>query len=154
MNVSFSVHAFDDLTPRALHDVLRLRSEIFQIEQQCLYLDLDGYDPLAHHLLGYMDGALVAAARLFAPHLDYKGEAVAQARIGRVITAPFARGQGLGHVLMARAIAECRARYGATAGIAISAQSHLQGFYGQHGFVPCGNDYLEDDIPHINMLLP
>lgn len=143
---------FDELSARELHDILRLRSGIFQLEQNCLYADIDGEDPYAEHLFAYDGVQLVAAARLFAPGVDYKGECQPHARIGRVVVAASARGRGLGHVIMREAIAQLRQQYPACT-ITLSAQAHLEKFYASHGFVRCSDSYLEDDIPHVDMLL-
>lgn len=144
--------AFDKLGARELHDILRLRSGIFQIEQHCLYADIDGEDPQAIHLFAYDGDALVAAARLFAPDTPYKGAASPHARIGRVVVAASARGQGLGHQVMRQAVARLRDAYPACS-ILLSAQAHLASFYAHHGFVRCGDIYQEDDIPHVEMIL-
>ncbi len=144
---------FDNLKPRQLHDILRLRSGIFQLEQNCLYADIDGEDLHALHLFAVdTDGHIVAAARLFLPGDIYKGERQSVAWIGRVVVAASQRGRGVGHDLMRAAIAEVRARHEG-AEIALSAQAHLKSFYAAHGFLQCGAPYQEDDIPHIEMRL-
>ncbi len=145
--------AFDDLTARQLHDILRLRSGIFQIEQNCLYADIDGEDLGALHIFGTDDaGRLLAAARLFMPGDIYQGAPQDMAWIGRVVVAATLRGHGVGHELMRVCLATIRARH-PTAMIALSAQAHLQRFYAAHGFLPHGTPYQEDDIPHIEMRL-
>lgn len=122
---------------------------MFVVEQNCVFLDMDDKDQRALHLLG-REGALgrvVAYARLFAP-----GDSYAEAAIGRVVTHPDVRRSGAGKALMTEAIAECRARFGGP--IRIGAQRYLERFYGSLGFVPAGEPYVEDGIPHIEMLLP
>lgn len=128
------------LDARTLYAVLKLRSEVFVIEQQCIYLDPDGADLEAWHLLGRDEaGALKAYARLL------EGP-----RIGRVVTAPSARGAGQGRALMLQALDECQKRWPGQA-IELSAQAHLQGFYASLGFEPTSAVYDEDGIPHIDM---
>ncbi|MGL5948271.1 MAG: GNAT family N-acetyltransferase [Aeromonas sp.] len=146
--MQWSVTSWPELSRDALYALLRLRAEVFVVEQQCPFQDLDDKDRLAEvwHLQGYSAaaaGELLAYARIlaFAP-----GELV----ISRVVVSPRARGQQLGHALLRQALAVCAAR-GPSRGIKLSAQAHLQDFYAQHGFVARGEVYLEDDIPHIAM---
>jgi ElaA protein len=149
MNVTWAFKAFDALTPTELYALLRLRSEVFVVEQDCVFLDLDNSDQLALHLLGWTEEPepqLVACARCFGPGVKY-----AEASIGRVVTAPQARGSGVGHVLMREAVRALQGHWGAQP-IRIGAQARLQAFYEQHGFVREGEPYIEDGIPHIEML--
>jgi ElaA protein len=157
---------FDALTARELHDLLKLRCDVFVVEQACAFAEIDGRDPDALHLLRFEAGALAGCLRLFTP--EASGEARAgegradsspalagdaeegAARIGRVAIAAAHRGTGLGHRLMAEALRLCAERW-PEAGILLSAQSHLQSFYGKHGFQPVSDPYLEDDIPHVDM---
>ena len=121
------------------------------VEQNCVFLDMDNSDPQAWHLLGWdvADPArLLAYARCFGPGVKF-----AEASIGRVITAPAARGTGLGHALMHEAVSALQTHLGALP-IRIGAQAHLHGFYEQHGFARTGEPYMEDGIPHIEMLRP
>ena len=149
MTLTWQFLAFDALGNRDIHDMLRLRSEVFVLEQSCLFLDIDGLDPEAMHLLGHDEQhRLSACARCFAPGRPY-----AQASIGRVVTAPHARGQGLGQVLMRQALSSLWAHWGRQP-VRIGAQAHLQGFYGRLGFRVDGEPYLEDGIPHVQMLHP
>lgn len=140
----FCLH-FDALNPVQLYQLLQLRADVFVIEQQCIYPDIDGKDFKALHLLGYEGDVLVAYARLFE-----SGDYFENASIGRVLTRLTHRNTGLGHELMKRAIQAIHAHWGEQT-IEISAQAHLEAFYNQHGFVAQGNPYLEDDIPHIRM---
>ena len=140
---------FDDLGVRGLYRALRLRAEVFVIEQRCLYLDPDGLDEHAWHLQGMGPGAdggeaLLAYARLLPPEIG------GTARIGRVITAPAARGGGLGRALMSQAVGEC-GRLWPGQPIELGAQAHLREFYGSFGFTPVSEVYDEDGIPHIDM---
>ncbi|WP_297656305.1 GNAT family N-acetyltransferase [Hydrogenophaga sp.] len=138
---------FDALHARTLYALLRLRTQVFVMEQRCIYLDMDGADVPCFHLLGERAQSLVGYARLVPPGLKFT-----EASIGRVITDESARGTGLGHVLIDEAVRQLHAIWGVQA-IRISAQSRLQAFYRQHGFEPEGEIYLEDGIDHIEMLL-
>jgi len=140
--------AFDDLRVYELYEVLRLRSEVFVVEQQCLFHDIDGTDQKAMHLLGVQHGELQAYARCFPAGVKFP-----EASFGRVVTRQSARGHGLGHVLIAQATAAITQVWGPQA-IRIGAQMQLADFYAQHGFVDTGTHYLEDGIPHLEMLRP
>lgn len=139
---------FGELGVDNLYDALALRCRVFVLEQGP-YLDPDGLDRHAWHLLG-RDAAGVLQAYL---RVVDSGHKYAEPSIGRVITSPEARGTGLGRRLVAEGVARCVAVWPGQA-IRISAQSHLAGFYGRYGFVRCSDDYLEDDIPHCEMLKP
>lgn len=136
-----------ELTTRELYALLTLRTRVFVVEQNCPYQDVDGQDLSAdtHHLLARQDGQLPAYLRLLDPSTQ-GGEVV----IGRVLTAPAARGSGLGHALMEHAIEACT-RLWPGRPIYLSAQAHLQGYYGRYGFLAVTDPYLEDNIPHIGM---
>lgn len=138
---------FADLSAIDLHDMLQLRSKVFVVEQQAIYLDIDGKDPLSNHLLLKMaDGQIVACCRLIPP-----GIACPEAMIGRVVVDPVWRGNGLAHDLMQQAVTCCQTLF-ADVSIRISAQKHLQYFYSRHGFAVCTVEYLEDGIPHVGMI--
>lgn len=140
--------ALDALSPRELQRIHIARQEVFAVEQVCVFQDADATDELAVHLAGWAPGgALRAYARLVPPGSKYE-----EASIGRVLTTAVARGSGLGHELVSRAVGECRARF-AGKGIRISAQHRLERFYAQAGFKSVGEPYLEDGQPHIEMLL-
>jgi ElaA protein len=149
---------FDALTRHDLYAILQLRSEVFVVEQNCVFQDIDGLDTQALHLLGWVNladpaktdpkhaanpatGQLVAYARCFAPGITF-----AEASIGRVVTHRSVRGSGAGHALMQQAVAHTLAHWGVQP-IRIGAQSHLASYYQQHG-------YMEDGIPHTEMLRP
>jgi ElaA protein len=143
--------AFAELSTTELYGILKLRQEVFVVEQNCPYLDADGLDGDASHLFAVAvagDGgeAVVACARLFAP-----GVREVPAVIGRVVSAASVRRTGAGRELMRRAI-ETLARAHGPAPIRIGAQKYLEKFYGSFGFVRDGEDYLEDGIPHLHML--
>lgn len=138
---------FAELSTQQLYDLLALRSEVFVVEQQCVFLDIDGVDPQTWHLLGHGDdGRLLAYARLLPPGLKAAEDAV----IGRVVTAPAARSGGVGRALMAEAVAQCERLWPGHA-ITLHAQAHLQRFYAGFGFAPVGEQYMEDGIPHQEM---
>jgi ElaA protein len=141
---------FDELGVHELDRIYRARQQVFNIEQDCVYLDVDGVDPQCVHLAAWADGydEPLAYARIVAPGVKY-----AEASIGRVITTMPARGTGLGRELVRRAVAQAVTLHPGQ-GIRISAQAHLARFYGGFGFVPVGEEYLEDGIPHIEMLRP
>lgn len=139
---------FGDLGVDNLYDALALRCQVFVLEQGP-YLDPDGLDRHAWHLLGRdLDGHLQAYLRV----VD-GGHKYAEPSIGRVITSGARRRSGLGQALMAEALRRCdHGEPGRPApALRISAQAHLQGFYAGFGFEPVGETYLEDDIPHIEM---
>jgi ElaA protein len=147
MSISWRDCHFAELSVHELYDVLRLRSAVFVLEQQCLYQDMDNQDHHAHHLLGTQDGILLAYARLFAP-----GQIGEEASIGRVATAGAARGSGYGRQLLREAIAAVQRRWGVVP-IKIGAQKYLLEFYASFGFTRIGDDYLEDGIAHVPMRL-
>ena len=140
--------AFDDLRVNVLYEMLRLRSEVFVVEQQCVFQDIDGADRQAMHLMGVQHGELQAYARCFGPGVKF-----AEASIGRVLTRQSARGTGLGHALIEQAISAVSQVWGPQA-IRIGAQMQLAGFYAKHGFADVGKTYMEDGIPHLEMLRP
>ncbi len=138
---------FDDLGVHALHDALALRCRVFILEQGP-YQDPDDADKRAWHLLGRAapGGLLLATLRVVDPGVNYP-----EPSIGRVVTAPEARGTGAGRALVAEGLACCREVWPGQA-VRISAQAHLQRFYGEHGFAAVSPEYLEDGIPHVEML--
>ena len=137
---------FDRLTASELYALLQLRTEVFVMEQKCIFQDMDGADDQAAHLLGTQEGQLIAYARLFPAGVKF-----AEASIGRVVTRGSARGQGLGHLLVLRAIAAVQTLWGAQP-IRIGAQARLKAYYSQHGFADVGAPYIEDGIDHIEMV--
>lgn len=145
MRPKFKIKPFKALSLIELYQILQLRSEVFVVEQNCVYLDIDGKDEKALHVLGMHEGVLVAYARLFKP-----GDYFEQASIGRVIVHPAYRDKKWGHDLMTTAIKGIEENYTVTS-ITISAQLYLKRFYESHGFVQTSEMYLEDDIPHIEM---
>jgi ElaA protein len=150
-DIDWQVRSFDQIDGPALYQLLALRSQVFVVEQNCVFQDMDGFDAVALHLMGYTtqpegQPVLQAYARCFAP-----GVKMPEASIGRVLTAQEARGTGMGHRLIAKALELVQQQWGATP-IRIGAQMHLGAFYAQHGFVATGQPYMEDGIEHIEML--
>ncbi len=137
---------FDELTPKELYNILQLRSQVFVVEQGCHYQDCDNKDLKAFHLMGLLDGTLVAYSRLLAPGISYS-----ESSIGRVVSSPTVRKTGMGKQLMQESIEQIRKLF-QTDTIRIGAQLYLKNFYESFGFNIDGEMYLEDDIPHIIML--
>ena len=145
MRFQFTTLSFEAFTPQQLYAYLQLRSEVFVVEHNCVYQDLDNLDQESLHVLVYDAQLLVACARIVSANEKYPNIS-----IGRVIVAETHRKQDLGHALMQHCIQEIEARFG-TQKIVLSAQAHLQNFYKKHNFAPQGAIYLEDGIPHIHM---
>lgn len=146
--LTFKTTAFKDLSLSELYDIMVLRQAVFVVEQNCSYLDADGKDAEALHLRAYHEeGELLAYARIFDRGIAYAD----YASIGRVIVAQKARGTGLGYRLMEEAAKQLYRHYGLQP-IKISAQAHLQTFYGLLGYQGVGEGYLEDGIPHRAMI--
>ncbi|WP_348946257.1 GNAT family N-acetyltransferase [Chitinibacter sp. FCG-7] len=139
-------YAFADFDAQTLFAYLRLRQNVFIVEQACVYPDIDELDRLSTHLLGWQDGQIVACLRLVPPGLKF-----AEPSIGRVITAPQARGTGVGHVLLDLGLKGSTEQYPGQNN-RIGAQAHLQAFYAAHGFVTVSEPYDEDGIAHVDML--
>jgi len=137
---------FKALTTQELYDLLQLRSEVFVVEQNCVYQDVDGKDQKALHILGYKNDQLVAYTRVFKPG-DYFNEA----SIGRVVVKEKERQYKFGYDIMKASIEAIKNHYNKTL-IRISAQTYLKRFYNNLDFIEVGEEYLEDGIPHINML--
>lgn len=142
--MAVTIKPFAELTTAELYDILQARCAVFVVEQNCPYLDIDGLDQTALHVIIPHQGKLGAYCRLLPP------EGNTPWKIGRVLTVTEARGHKLAHRLMETAMAEIKARGGRR--IALSAQAYLQTFYEGHGFVAQGEPYLEDGIPHIGMV--
>jgi ElaA protein len=138
--------SFKELTTKELYDLLQLRSEVFVVEQDCVYQDVDGKDQKAHHVLGYKNDTLVAYTRIFKP-----GDYFDEASIGRVVVKGNERQYKYGYDIMNASVEAIKVNYNQTQ-IRISAQTYLKRFYNNLGFFEVGEEYLEDGIPHINML--
>ncbi len=146
-SISWKTKSFEELTNMELYNILRVRAEVFVVEQNCPYLDEDGKDPASFHLMGTNEqGALVAYSRILPAGLAFK-----EASIGRVLTTSAARKSGAGKELMHTAIRIIHEKYGEVP-IRIGAQLYLKKFYEGLGFVQVSEMYLEDDIEHVEML--
>lgn len=144
--MEIKVKTFQELNVKDLYKILQLRSEVFVVEQNCVYQDIDGKDMDALHVLGFKNGELVAYTRCFDA-----GKYFDKASIGRVIVKGNNRKYGYGHQIMKASVDEIRSRYN-TERIKLSAQQYLIKFYESHGFQKTGEGYLEDGIPHIAMI--
>ena len=145
MPISLKTKTFDELSTQELYQILRLRSEVFVVEQNCVYQDIDNKDQKALHLFGIVEGEIIAYSRLFKP-----GDYFEFSSIGRVVVAEKHRDKNFGHELIDQSILEINRRFNVQ-NITISAQLYLKKFYESHGFVATSETYLEDDIPHIEM---
>ena len=152
-NIQWQSKTFNELSVDQLYDLLKLRIDIFVVEQCCYYPDLDGEKnqldrhPETIHLFGYQDNKLVAYLRVLAKGQSYKD----YISIGRVVTAKHVRRTGLGHQLILEGLKACHKNFN-NQPIKISAQDHLINFYQQHGFKQVSAMYLEDNIPHVAMV--
>ena len=144
--LNFKIKYFNQLSTQELYSILQLRSEVFVVEQDCVYQDLDGKDQLAYHVLGYKDSILIAYARVFKP-----GDYFSKSSIGRIIVKKTHRRFKYGDHLVKNSIEFIEKKFKEKE-ILISAQAYLINFYNNLGFVQKGKQYLEDDIPHIKML--
>ncbi len=147
MELNWIFKPFEGLTTNELYAFLQLRSEVFVVEQNCVYQDIDNKDRKSFHLMAWYDDDLVAYTRLVPPGVSFN-----EASIGRVITAPKYRVLGIGIELMEKSIHHTLQSY-ATNKIRIGAQLYLKKFYEGFGFIAQGEEFLEDGIPHIEMLL-
>lgn len=147
MNIEWYCKSFNNLAPAELYQIMRLRNEVFVVEQNCVFQDADNKDQGCMHFIGWVDTALVAYTRLSPPGYIYN-----EMSVGRVVTSPAYRGKGIGYELMQQSIKQCRKIFGDGA-IKIGAQYHLKKFYASFGFKQVSDIYLEDGIEHIYMLL-
>ncbi|WP_418649289.1 GNAT family N-acetyltransferase [Tenacibaculum aestuariivivum] len=141
----FLIKKFTELTTSELYEILQLRSEIFVVEQNCVYQDIDGKDQNALHVLGIKNKKIIAYTRIFNSGLYFKTPS-----IGRVVVNKNERKYGYGHSLLKTSIQAIIDNYN-TNEITISAQVYLKKFYESHGFLKVGEGYIEDGIPHIKM---
>lgn len=144
-DIIWKLSSFDELSNKEIYEILKLRSEVFVVEQNCVYLDADGLDYVSFHFCGYQNDQLQAYVRILPPGISYDNPS-----IGRVLSRKSARRTGIGIELMKRAIPLCLKQFSAIE-IDISAQVYLIKFYSNLGFNMLGETYLEDDIPHIKM---
>ena len=136
---------WSEISLEELYSVLRLRSEVFVVEQDCVYQDIDNKDQIAIHLLGYINKELIAYSRLF-----NEGDYFKETSFGRAIIKKEKRGQGYGDELVKESLKTIKNYYG-NKKVKISAQAHLKTFYSKHAFIAKGKEYLEDGIPHVSM---
>nr|WP_199726252.1 GNAT family N-acetyltransferase [Aquimarina sp. BL5] len=146
MDIEFRIKRFDELELIELYKILRLRAEVFVVEQDCVYQDIDNKDQKALHVIGYKNDEVVAYTRIF-----NTGDYFENASIGRVVVSENARKYGYGHNLIKKSIEGIQEEF-QTDQIKISAQCYLEKFYKKHGFKQIGEEYLEDGIPHIAMI--
>jgi ElaA protein len=143
--LTFKIKRFNELSTQELYQILQLRSEVFVVEQNCVYQDIDGKDEKAIHAMGFYENKIVAYTRLFD-----KGYYFEEASIGRVVVSQKVRAKKFGHDLMKVSIETIEKEF-KTSNITISAQKYLKKFYETHNFEQTSEMYLEDDIPHIQM---
>ena len=143
--MEINTYNFSSLNTDQLYRLLQLRSEVFVVEQDCVYQDIDGKDQKALHILGTVEGNIVAYTRVFKP-----GDYLEKAAIGRVVVASDFRKRDFGKAIMQASIAAVENHFNTTA-IGLSAQTYLLNFYNDLGFSALGETYLEDGIPHIYM---
>ena len=146
--MEINTYDFSSLNSDQLYGLLQLRSEVFVVEQDCVYQDIDGKDQKALHVLGTVEGNIVAYTRIFKP-----GDYLERAAIGRVVVASDFRKRDFGKAIMQASIAAVENHFNTTA-IGLSAQTYLLNFYNDLGFSALGETYLEDGIPHIYMERP
>jgi ElaA protein len=147
LKIKWDITRFEDLTPEVLYRIMQLRAEVFIVEQNCPYLDADGKDQKSFHVMGYNEKKqMIAYCRILPENVSYP-----EVSIGRVVTSSKARGTGAGKQLMERALDEIRLLFGDVP-VRIGAQLYLKKFYEGFGFKVISEEYLEDNIPHIEML--
>jgi len=146
MQLNWILKKFDDLTAAELYAIMQLRNEVFVVEQNCAYQDADGKDQKSYHFMGWDKKKLAAYTRIIPKGISYT-----EASIGRVVTSPQYRRTGLGKELMELCISNTFNLFNCNE-IKIGAQLYLKTFYEDLGFLQCSEEYLEDNIPHIEML--
>lgn len=147
-NIIFTNKPFNELTVHELYAILQLRSEVFVVEQNCIFQDADDKDQVSHHVMAWQNDLLAGYTRLVPAGLAYN-----EPSIGRVVTSPKVRNTGLGRSLMQYSIRTLYNNWGKTT-ITIGAQLYLRKFYESLGFQQCSDIYIEDGIQHIKMFLP
>lgn len=145
MKIEWVKKKWSEVSLEEFYSVLRLRSEVFVVEQDCVYQDIDNKDQIAIHLLGYINKELIAYSRLF-----NEGDYFKETSFGRAIIKKEKRGQGYGDELVKESLKTIKNYYG-NKKVKISAQAHLKTFYSKHAFIAKGKEYLEDGIPHVSM---
>ncbi len=147
MTLKFIVKSFSELTTEELYGILQLRSEVFVVEQDCVYQDIDFKDQKSLHVIGFKNDKIIAYTRIFKP-----GDYFEEASIGRVVVKDTERKYGYGHDLMKVSVKAVKDHF-KTEKMALSSQVYIKKFYQTHGFKQVGEEYLEDGIPHIRMVL-
>lgn len=145
-NIEIRIKSFSELSGSEVYELLKLRQDIFIVEQLCPFPDIDDLDQKCDHLFAYSGADLVGYTRLSAPGVILKHPSV-----GRIVVAQKARNTGLGGVIVSKSMEFLKAKYPEKP-IEISAQVYLKSFYGKHGFKPVEADYLLDGIPHVKMI--
>lgn len=157
MTCEFSIKTFDELTTVDVYHILKARSQVFVVEQNCPYQDMDEVDFDCLHLVAHQDEALIGYCRIIPPVFNSRKSVVTPSgpipSIGRVLVLAAHRGDGVARQMMLEAIKYCRKKYGKKP-IIISAQTYLINFYQSLGFIPEGEPYFEDGIEHVIMVLP
>ena len=144
--MTLKVKPWEKLSRKEINDIFSLRSEVFIVEQECAYQDVDGNDEKADHVLLHVNNELVGYARVFSKNTYFK-----EASFGRAVVKKKERGEGYGHLIVDKALEHLKEKKQSP--IKISAQSYLKEFYSSHGFVAKGDEYMEDGIPHTAMYL-
>ena len=144
--MTLEVKPWNELSRKEINDIFSLRSEVFIVEQECAYQDVDGKDEQADHVLLTIDNNLVGYTRVFNKNVYFK-----EASFGRAVVKKIHRGKGYGHLLVEKSLKHLKANKQSP--IKISAQAYLKDFYSSHGFIVKGGEYLEDGIPHLAMYL-
>ena len=139
----WEIKEWSELSTKEVENIFSLRTEVFVVEQECVYQDIDGKDQKAKHVLGKKNNEIIAYARIFK-----SGDYFKEASFGRAVVKKTERGKGIGDELVVYSIKNIHEEE-----IKISAQSYLKDFYGKHGFVAKGDEYLEDGIPHTAMYI-
>jgi ElaA protein len=145
MSIEWQWRRYGELAPLEIYAIFAVRQAVFVVEQNSVYLDMDGKDLDAWHLIAWSGKEVAAYLRLIAPGVSF-----VEPSLGRILTTRIARGSGLGRELVARGLEKMHELY-PTLPIRIGAQAHLQKFYGSFGFAPASEPYVEDGIPHIEM---
>ncbi len=142
------IKQFDELSLIEFHDIVALRISVFVVEQNCPYQELDGKDKMSFHLFVKEGDSIVGTARILPPGLSYP-----EIAIGRVVSSIDKRDCGLGHLIMEESLKFISNHWKDPQNVKLSAQSHLKKYYEKHGFTSTGKEYLEDGIPHTEMIL-
>jgi ElaA protein len=146
--IKWILKKFEDLTSIELYAIMQLRNEVFVVEQNCVYQDADNKDQQSYHLMGMKESKLIAYTRIIPPTIAYK-----EPSIGRVVTSPSVRKNGIGKELMETSVQNLYTLFGHQP-IKIGAQLYLEKFYSSLGFITTSDTYLEDNIPHVEMVKP